>query len=114
MLLSGTDINGFYTVKAGNQIIEKFAVNIDPDESNINPSEKKQQDNMLRRLGIAENVVHRVEQPQETQRIITESRVGAELWKQFLIAALLVAIAEMLVAQSSKRSNTTETTHTND
>jgi hypothetical protein len=109
-----TDLNGFYTVKAGSIVIDEFAVNIDPDESNINPSGKERQKNMLTRLGIADNVVHTVQQPQETQRIITESRLGAELWKQFLIAALFVAVLEMFAARNSKRSITTETIHTNE
>jgi len=44
-----------------------------------------------------------VNQVQEVQRIITESRLGTELWKQFLIASLLIAIIEMLVARDNKR-----------
>jgi hypothetical protein len=109
---SDTDLNGFYIVKAGNIILDKFAVNIDPDESNTTPSNEKRREKMLMHLGIANNVVHMVHQPQEVQRIITESRLGAELWKQFLIAALLIAIVEMFVARDSKRSLTTATTHT--
>jgi hypothetical protein len=37
------------------------------------------------------------------QRIITESRLGAELWKQFLIAAMIIALVEMFVARDNKR-----------
>jgi N-terminal double-transmembrane domain len=109
---SDTDIYGIYTVKAGNLIIDKFAVNIDPDESNTTPSNEKREEKMLMHLGIASNVVHIVRQSQEVQRIITESRLGAELWKQFLIAALLIAVIEMIVARDSKRSLTTATTRT--
>jgi hypothetical protein len=67
---------------------------------------------MLMQLGIANNVVHIVHQPQEVQRIITESRLGAELWKQFLLVALLIAVIEMFVARDSKRSLTPAATHT--
>jgi hypothetical protein len=109
---SDTDLKGFYIVKAGNIILDKFAVNIDPDESNTTPSNEKQREKMLMQLGIANNVVHIVHQPQEVQRIITESRLGAELWKQFLIAALIIAVVEMFVARDSKRSLTTAATHT--
>jgi hypothetical protein len=107
-----TDLYGLYTVKAGNLILDKFAVNIDPDESNTTPSTEKQREKLLMHLGIANNVVHMVHQPQEVQRIIIESRLGAELWKQFLIAALLIAVVEMFVARDSKRSLTTATTRT--
>jgi hypothetical protein len=109
---SDTDLSGIYTVKAGNLIIDKFAVNIDPDESNTTPSNEKRQEKMLMHLGIAGNVVHIVRQPQEVQRIITESRLGAELWKQFLVAALLIAVIEMIIARDSKRSLTTAATRT--
>ena len=44
--------------------------------------------------------------------MIIESRLGAELWKQFLIAALLVAVIEMFVARDSKQSLTIATTRT--
>ena len=108
-----TDLFGFYTVKVGNLILDKFAINIDPDESNTTPSNEKRQEKMLMHLGIASNAVHKVHQPQEVQRIITESRLGAELWKQFLIAALLIAVVEMFVARDSKRSLTTAATRTN-
>jgi hypothetical protein len=67
---------------------------------------------MLTHLGIAGNAVHMIHQQQEVQRIITESRLGAELWKQFLIAALLIAVVEMFVARDSKRSLATATPHT--
>jgi len=58
---------------------------------------------MLRRIGIADNSIHMVNQEQEVQRIITESRLGSELWKQFLITALIIAIIEMFVARDNKR-----------
>jgi hypothetical protein len=109
---SNTDLYGFYTVKVGNLILDKFAVNIDPDESNTTPSNEKLREKMLMHLGIANNVIHTVHQPQEVQRMILESRLGAELWKQFLIAALLIAVVEMFVARNSKQS-LAATTRTN-
>jgi hypothetical protein len=114
MRFSDTDIGGIYTVKAGNLVIDKFAVNIDPDEFIINPSGNKRLENVLTNLGITDKVVHTVLQPQETQRIITESRLGTELWKQFLIAALIIAAIEMFTARNSKRSITTENKRTNE
>jgi hypothetical protein len=111
MRFSDTDLYGFYTVKMGNLILDKFAVNIDPDESNTTPSNEKPREKMLMHLGIANNVIHMVHQPQEAQRIILESRLGVELWKQFLIAALMIAIVEMFVARNSKRSLTAAGPH---
>jgi hypothetical protein len=101
---SDDDMPGLYTVASDNLILDKFVVNVDPDESNTTPSDEKHRDTMFKRIGISENSIHTVNQVQEVQRIITESRLGAELWKQFLIAALLIAIIEMFVARDNKRS----------
>jgi len=100
---SENDLSGIYTVASDNLILDKFAVNVDPDESNTTPSDEKHRDSMLRRIGIADNSIHMVNQVQEVQRIITESRLGSELWKQFLITALIIAIIEMFVARDNKR-----------
>jgi hypothetical protein len=100
---SDDDVPGIYTAASDHAVIEKFAVNIDPDESNTIPSDEKRRDGFFRRLGIEEKALHTVSQPQEVRRLITESRFGAELWKQFLIAALVIALIEMFVARDNKR-----------
>ena len=107
---SDDDLPGIYTVASGNLIIDKFAVNVDPDESNTTPSDEKHRNNMFKRIGITNNSIHTVNQPQEVQRIITESRLGSELWKQFLIAALIIAIIEIFIAQDNKRYIASEST----
>jgi hypothetical protein len=108
---SSDDLPGIYTVTSHNSILEKFAVNIDPDESNTTPSDEKHRETMFKRLGIADKSVHTVTQAQDVHRIITESRLGAELWKQFLIAALVIAIIEMFVARENKRSPASDVKH---
>jgi hypothetical protein len=100
---SDNDLPGFYTIASDNLILDKFVVNVDPDESNTTPSDEKHRDNMFRRIGIVNQSIHKVNQMQEVQHIITESRLGTELWKQFLLAALLIAIIEMFVARDNKR-----------
>jgi hypothetical protein len=99
---SDDDVPGIYTVASGTLIVDKFAVNVDPDESNTAPSENKRRDVLFRRFGISDNSIHTVNQVQEVQHLITESRLGAELWKQFLIAALVIAIIEMFAARDNK------------
>lgn len=98
-----TDIPGIYTLTSGKQEYEKFPVNIDPDESTTMASDKKNIEKMLSRMNIHENAVHTIDQHKDMQRLITESRVGAELWKQVLMIALGIALTEMFVAHSSRR-----------
>jgi hypothetical protein len=100
---SDDDLPGYYTVASGNLILDKFAVNIDPNESNTAPSDETHRKYLLKRIGITDNSIHAINQPQEGQRVITESRFGAELWKQFLIAAMLIAVIEMFVSRDNKR-----------
>jgi ferric iron reductase protein FhuF len=63
-------------------------------------------------MGMSDNSIHTVHSIQEVHRMITESRLGAELWKQFLIAALIIAIIEMLVARERTHSPSMEATST--
>ena len=101
-----TESVGLYTVSAGTGVIRKFAVNLHADESNTVPSEPSELKALLERTGIASSAVSLIDQPQEAQRLILESRFGVELWKHLLIAALLVALAEMIVARISKQELT--------
>ncbi|RPI06884.1 MAG: VWA domain-containing protein [Ignavibacteriae bacterium] len=99
---TGTDLPGIYSVKSDHALVDKFAVNNDPEESNISPADEKHRERLYKRIGIAEHSTHIVHQVQDVHRIITESRVGAELWKQFLLTALLIALIEMFVARDKK------------
>ncbi len=99
-----TDIPGVYKLIVNNQIFEKFSVNIDANESKIDKLDKDKQIEILSQFGVMEKTIHYITQPQDIQRVVTESRVGAELWKHFLIASLCVALIEMLVARDSKKS----------
>jgi len=109
---SNTDTPGLYTMLSGITLLDKFAVNIDPAESNTAPADETRLKKIYKRLGMNAGSIHRIDQPQELQRRITESRVGSELWKQFLIAALVIALIEMLVARDSRRSHALMTTQT--
>jgi hypothetical protein len=42
-------------------------------------------------------------QTTDLERSVLESRFGVELWKYFLMLALLVATIELLVARTTKR-----------
>lgn len=56
-----------------------------------------------RRHGIDSSQVHRIEDPGTLESAVRVSRFGVELWTFFLIAALALAILEMLVGRIPKR-----------
>lgn len=99
-----TDIPGIYSIHTNSMVLEKFAVNIDPAESEIRPIDEKRRETVLKRLGINIGSVHIIEQPQDIQRIVADSRYGTELWKHLFLAALCIALIEMFVARDSKKS----------
>jgi hypothetical protein len=100
---AGTDRAGIYKVTAGKENVEMFAVNLDPRESNTTKAPAAVIDAMLHRLAIDPSSVKEVEEPQDLQRTILQSRFGVELWKYLLLAALIIALAEMIVARTSKQ-----------
>lgn len=102
---SGTELTGMYAAKAGKTIVQKFAVNIDPSESNTQKSSDAEVEKIMRRLGIAQSSVTYIQQPQDMPRVVLQSRFGVELWRYFLIAALIVALLEMLVGRVNKRES---------
>jgi hypothetical protein len=53
-------------------------------------------------MGIAEGSITQLNSDSEITGTVLQSRFGIELWRYFLIAALLVALIEMFVAREPK------------
>lgn len=98
-----TETPGIYTLNSGATAVRKFAVNLHPDESRTAKADAAELDRMYRRVGIATETLQIVEPTEEIQRTILQARLGVELWKYFLLAALIIALVEMFVARESKR-----------
>ena len=96
-------IPGIYTVRAGSDVVRKFAVNVDPDESRTEKAEDPALQRAAETLGIDSPVVHTIKNVSQVEQVVRESRYGIELWKHMLIVALLVAVVEMFVARDTKR-----------
>ncbi len=101
----GTSLPGIYAVKSGNSLLKQFVVNLDPDESNTVRANNKEIETMLQRLGISITALETINQKSDIQKTIVQSRVGVELWKYFVVAALLIGLIESLVARTSKKES---------
>lgn len=99
----GTGTPGIYSVRSGGSILQKFVATMDPGESNTRPTKENARERVFKRVGIASSSVRIVQEPQEIGRLMLESRYGVELWKFCLAAALLLALAEMMVARDSAK-----------
>jgi hypothetical protein len=97
-----TETPGIYTLRSGASTVRIFAVNIHPDESHTATADRAQIDRLYRRLGISEGAVQTLEPSTDIHRTILQTRFGVELWKEVLLAALIVAIVEMMVARENQ------------
>jgi hypothetical protein len=100
---SATDQLGLYEVSANATVLQKFVVNLDSRESQMAKATQAEIDILLKHLGIESSTVRTVDHATDLERSVLESRFGVELWKYFLILALVVAIIELLVARTTKR-----------
>jgi hypothetical protein len=97
-----TAVPGIYTVRSDNDLLKKFVVKADPDESNTTKADNAVVEGMLKRLGIPASKVHSANRDADIRQAILESRVGVEIWKFLVGIALLVAVAELLVSRTRK------------
>ena len=98
----GADKPGVYSVMQGKDTLAQFPMNLDRDESNGVRSSWSEITQMARRYGISEDAVIKVKDPETIDTVVLQSRYGIELWKYFLIAALVLALVEMAIARETK------------
>lgn len=98
---------GVFTARANNQIIEKFAVNLDELESRISQISEAKIVEYFTRIGFKPNSINIIDSWSELQERVEQNRFGIELWKYFLLIAFLLAILEQIIARSSKKETVT-------
>jgi hypothetical protein len=95
---------GVYAVVCSNDTLALVPVNTDPAESNGERTPFDEFAAMSERYGIERNAITVVRDPETIDAVVLQSRLGVELWKYFLIAAVVVALIEMTVARESKQT----------
>ena len=101
----GTSLPGIYSVRSGNTMLRQFVVTLDPDESNTIPASRHEIEMVVSHLGVPMNAVKTITQRSDFQQVVVQSRVGIELWKYLVAAALLIALTESLVARTAKKES---------
>ena len=97
-----TDINGNYKVYAGSNIIDEFSVNSDPAESVTKYYSQDKFADYLKKINFKGKYFN-IDKNEDPVKIITQARFGSELWKYFLLGAILLALIEMAIARNTKR-----------
>lgn len=91
-----TGLPGFYTLKNKEQVLQKWAVNFSAEEMSTPVLQPEQ---LSAALGVKEIV--ELAKGADLRASIESARYGSELWRWFLLAAIITMIIEMLLARSS-------------
>jgi hypothetical protein len=97
-----TDIPGNYMAYSGEKIIDNFSINSDTKESHTDYSDKADFKDYLNKIKFRGKYVA-VDKDEDPAKVILQARFGSELWRLFLIAALIIAVMEMTIARNVKK-----------
>ncbi len=94
---------GIYVALDRNDTILALPINVRREESNGTLAEDEQIMNVLKHLGISETSFVPLPPDSEIEKTISQSRFGVELWRYFLIVAVIIAFIEMFIAREPKQ-----------
>jgi hypothetical protein len=94
---------GIYSVVRERDTLLQVTANVDPLESVPDRTTLDEIFTMARKYGVEHNAVSIVKNPGSLSAVVLQSRFGIELWNYFLIAAILAALLEMIVAREPKQ-----------
>jgi len=99
---SNTDLAGLFKVYSGEELIDEIPVNHNPLESVTNSVSDTEFEDYLSEINFKGTYLS-IDKDQNPVDVIMQARFGSELWKLFILAALLTALIEMLVSRNVKK-----------
>ncbi len=98
-----TPLPGIYSIltrssSTGEEIVDRFAVNISPIDSDPQKIDRTEAEKKLEKLNF-----FYINPQDDIEKSILQSRYGKELWKTFLWVALGLLVLEMYLAKSRKK-----------
>lgn len=97
---SKTDETGIYKVYDNNNLTTSFSVNHYNEESNLAWSNEESFTNFIN--NVSDNIIF-LNSNDNFKEKINKTRFGTELWRFFLILALIAAILEMIISRNTKK-----------
>ena len=99
---SSTFTAGNYKFFSGDKLLSTISVNTDPAESVTEYLSESEFDEYLEKINF--NGKHlRIDKSENPAQMILQARFGSELWRYFLLFAILLALVEMTVARNAKK-----------
>lgn len=99
---NNSDVAGNYLIFAGNDLIESISVNTDPAESKTEYASESEFEDYLSQIKFT-GTHFPVQIEANINEKILQSRFGSELWRYFLIVAIILALIEMMIARNAKK-----------
>ncbi len=90
---------GLYEIHTGQTAVARFAVNLAKEESDLRIMSNAELERFFKSIGVSASQLTMVKPGSKFETIVLQTRYGVELWKFFLVAALLLALLEMTIAR---------------
>lgn len=102
---NNTEETGIYKFYSGNELTGFGVINTNPDESITEYYTSQEVKTKIKELGYNGNIIE-IDAAGDVREEIRSARFGSELWRLFLIIALILAFIEMMLARNSKKDLT--------
>ena len=99
---ANTYLTGNYKFYSGGKLLTEVNVNADPTESVTEHISEADFDNYLEKINFRGRYF-RINKGENPEQMIMQARFGSELWRYFLLAAILLALIEMTIARNAKK-----------
>ncbi|MFO7448220.1 MAG: BatA and WFA domain-containing protein [Ignavibacteriaceae bacterium] len=99
---NNTNLTGNYLVYSGEKAVDNFSVNTEARESNTEYLNAGEFEDYLTKINYKGTFIE-VDKGEDPAEVILQARFGSELWKLFLIIAILLAVTEMAIARNAKK-----------
>ena len=100
-----TYLIGNYKFFSGDKLLSEVSVNTDPAESVTEYLSENDFNDYLKKINFSGRHV-RINKGENPEQMILQARFGSELWRYFILAAIILALIEMIVARNAKKEMT--------
>lgn len=93
---------GNYKFFSGDKLVSTISVNTDPAESVTDYLTEGEFDEYLEKINFNGRHI-RIDKSENPAQMILQARFGSELWRYFVLIAILLALVEMTIARNAKK-----------
>lgn len=97
-----TNVAGIYKFYSGNNLLEDISINTDPAESKTEYATVNEFEKYLSDIKFEGKFIP-IDKESNIVEKVMQSRFGSELWRYFLLIAIILALVEMTIARNTKK-----------